>query len=655
MSDRSDFGRRYRFEAFTLDAGRGALQGPGGEIKLRPKSYKLLLYLVRNAGRLVGREELLDAVWGHAAVTDDSLTQCLVEIRRALGDTSRRVVRTVPRRGYVFEAQVTVVEPIAPVPGQPPPAAALPAGAVASPASPAMTPGETPGAQPLPPGRTWRIALLAGALLVAALGWWGLADRDAARVESPPGLAAEVLPNSIAVLPFADLSATQDQEYFGDGIAEEILNLLAQAPELKVIARTSSFSFKDQLIDITSIAARLGVAHVLEGSVRVSGNRVRVTAQLIGGRDGAHLWSQSYDRQVGELLEVQRDIAAAVSGVLQATLIDTPLPAVKRPVDPRAYDLYLRARFLFQRRNPGDLELALEQFEAALAVDPDYAPAQAGLAGALFVLSHEDERFPPESALPRRKEAAERALELDPELPEAHLRAAHVYMELGDWDTATHHFRIARKLDPDDPLLLGNLAGMALGQGDLEQAVALAGRVVTRDPLSLVARNNLAIMLAVSGRLDEARAQYHAARDLAPARAGEFDQQLAGLLILEERHEEALELLGDTPTGRVYDATMAIALQALGREQEAAAAVSRLQVDVGGETAMSLAEVYAQRGEFDTAFHWLATSQAESVREGPTGIYWWARQSHALAFLRPLHDAPRWAALHLGVHYREID
>ena len=641
---------RLGFGEFILDRERGELLGPLGEVKLRPKSYQVLCYLVEHAGQLVSKDELLGAVWGQTVVTEDSLTQCLVEIRRALGDESRSMVRTVPRRGYLFEAQVTVREASPPDQGQPNVAAHSAGDGVLL-----ATPGAMAGVTPASPNSARFIALLAGALLVAALGWWVLADRDAAPVEAPPTSAAEVLPKSIAVLPFEDMSATQDKEYFGDGIAEEILNLLAQATELKVIARTSSFSFKGQRADIATIAARLRAAYLLEGSVRVSGNRVRVTAQLIGGRDGAHLWSESYDRQLGDLLEVQRDIAAAVAGVLQATLVDTPPPAGKQPVDPRAYDLYLRARFLFQRRNPGDLDLALEQFESALAIDPDYAPAWVGFAGTLSVLSHEDERFPPASALPRRKEAIERALALDPGLPEAHLRAAHVYVELDDWDTAVRHFRIARELDPENPLLLGNLAGVALGQGDLEQAVALAGRVIERDPLALVARNNLAIMLAASGRIDEARAQYLALRDLVPEQAGRIDEQLARLLILEGRHDEALELLRGTPPSRVYDATMAIALHAVGREQEAAAAVSRLQADVGTMTAMSLAEVYAQRGDFDTAFHWLATSQAEFAREASAGVSWWAQQAYGLAFLRPLHDDPRWAALHLGVHYREID
>lgn len=255
----------------------------------------------------------------------------------------------------------------------------------------------------------------------------------------------------------------------------------------------------------------------------------------------------------------------------------------------------------------------------------------------------------------RRLEAVERALALDPKLPEAHLRAAHVYFRRGEWETGMHHVRIARELDPDNLLLLGNLAGVALGEGDLEEAVALAGRVVTLDPLSRIARTNLASMLAASGRLDDARAQYLAVRDLHPAQDDEIDAWLAQLLVLEGRHAEALEVLRDVGPGRVRDAAMAMALDALGREEEATAFVSRLQANADGETALSLASVYAQRNDFDTAFHWLAASQTEFVHQGPTGIYSWAQLANVSAFLRPLHDDPRWAALHLGVDYGEMD
>jgi TolB-like protein/DNA-binding winged helix-turn-helix (wHTH) protein len=316
MSEHGEGAERYGFEQFMLDPERSELHGPDGVIQLRPKSYDLLLYLVRHPGRLIGREELLDAVWGQRAVTDDSVTQCLVEIRRALADHGRRIVRTVPRRGYLFDV------PVARIPGPNGPEEQANVPAADAPASATAPPAALHGAMPYP-----RLAAATVTFLALALAWWAFATRDATRPDRSM-FDAPAVPNSIAVLPFADMSAEGDQEYFGDGIAEEILNLLAQAPELKVIARTSSFSFKHQPADITTIAARLGVAHVLEGSVRKWGNRVRVTAQLVSGRDGAHLWSQTYDRELGDLFEVQGDIAGAVAGVLEARLLTRPGVAV---------------------------------------------------------------------------------------------------------------------------------------------------------------------------------------------------------------------------------------------------------------------------------------------------------------------------------------
>jgi TolB-like protein/DNA-binding winged helix-turn-helix (wHTH) protein len=355
----------YAFGQFVLDLDRGMLLGPQGEIGLRPKSFHVLEYLVEHHGRLVTSQALLEAVWGQTVVTQDSLTQCIVEIRRVLGDDGRHLVRTIPRRGYMLDAPVTR---LAATDGTAP---------VATASAPGGQVGESAPATDAP-RRARLMLVLVAAVLVAGLVW--LVQREAP-VGGGTGVAVPVLPNSVAVLPFVDMSAEQDQEYFGDGIAEEILNLLAQVPALKVIARTSSFSFKGRPVDIAEIAARLGVAHVLEGSVRRSGDRVRITAQLIGTHDSTHLWSESYDRELGDLIDVQTEIAAAVASVLEQELLAARAPERGRPRDPAAYDYFLRARFLFNRRDPGDLDSAREQFEAALRLDPEYAPAWAGLAG----------------------------------------------------------------------------------------------------------------------------------------------------------------------------------------------------------------------------------------------------------------------------------
>lgn len=634
MSEHGEGTQRYGFEQFTLDPERADLQGPDGEVQLRPKSYDLLLYLVRHPGRLIGRDELLDAVWGHLAVTDDSVTQCLVEIRRALGDHARRIVRTVPRRGYLFDVPVTRL----PAPSDPGgeaivPAADAPASVTAAHAAPRR-------GKPQP-----RLAAAAVTMLALAIAWWAFATRDADR-PGPTVLEAPAVPNSIAVLPFADMSAEGDQEYFGDGIAEEILNLLAQAPELKVIARTSSFSFKHQPVDITTIAARLGVAHVLEGSVRKWGNRVRVTAQLVSGLDGAHLWSQTYDRELGDLFEVQGDIAGAVAGVLEARLLARPaVAATPEARDIRAYDHFLRARFLFHRRDHDDLDQARSQLEAALAIDPEYAPAWALLSG-VYSVQILEEGTALEIGVARRREAAERALALDPDLPEAHLRASAVYADAGDFDRALQHLEVARSLDPDNPLLLGLEAGRAVELGRIEEAIELWDRILALDPLSRVNRFNRGNALMAAGRLDEARADLLAARQLGAGRAREMDAWLALVLVLEGRYGDALALLEGAEEFWARDVALAMAHHGLGQERESAAAMARLRVLPRGEMTIGLAEAHAYRGEIDEAFSALAEARARFMGELTWGQKRWAQIANVSAFLRPLHGDPRWTALH---------
>jgi TolB-like protein/DNA-binding winged helix-turn-helix (wHTH) protein len=628
MSERHDHAGRYGFDRFMLDAGRGTLQGPEGEIRLRPKSYELLLYLVRNHGRLVGREELLNAVWGHAAVTDDSLTQCLVEIRRALGKDARQLVRTLPRRGYLLDVAVTLLDdkPREPV----------------SDGLPAMAPQREAHSSSLP-GRRWPmpVALMACTAFALVFAWWTFGQRDAREPDSRD-VEVRAAPSSIAVLPFVDMSAERDQEYFGDGIAEEILNLLAQVKDLKVIARTSSFSFKGRTADIRTIAQQLGVAHVLEGSVRKSGNRVRITAQLVDTADSAHLWSQTYDRELDDIFKVQTEIASRVAEVLTATLL------AGRPVAPsdvRAYEHFLRGRVLFHRRGPGDVDRARQHFETAVELDPGYAAAWTALAGTYVVqLGEGDMR--PEFGLTPAIHAVERALALDPESAEAHMRAAAVRFVAGDEAGAWRHAHIAEGLDPENHLVLGMQAGGALMRGDLATAIELQGRVVARDPLSALNRMNFGHTLLNAGHFEEARREFLAVRELHPDRADNADLQLAQVLVLEGRHGEGLEWLQRLPEGDERDGVLAIALHAAGRQAEAETAIRRLGSRTSTLAAIRLAEVYAHRGEPDAAWTWLEESRLRIQQESAFADSRWPQLTRNSPYLRPLHDDPRWQALY---------
>lgn len=600
-----------RFGPFTLETGRGVLLGPEGEIRLRPKSFDVLHYLVRHPGRLVSRGELIDAVWGRTAITDDSLTQCMVEIRRALGDSARQLVRTVPRRGYVFDPPVD---------------------------APAIVTRRRSFAA---------MAVFATVLLAAALASWVY------RAHEPAGPGAGTprrpVPNSIAVLPFADMSAARDQPHLGEGIAEEILNSLARASGLAVIARTSSFSFGANPGDIRDIAAQLGVAYVLEGSVRTSGNRVRIVAQLIDAASGTHLWSEVFDREFGDIFAVQSEIAETVATVLSSST--GPLAAVRTPADVTAWEHFMRGRFLFHRRGEGDLERARQHFTVAVERDPGYAAAWAALAGT-YMAQHTEDRDTAKELEEAARRAVDRALALDPESVEGHVRAAMLAIREGDEPRAMQHMETAESLEPENPLLLGVLGSFALSNCDRATAIDLWRRARERDPLSALYRRNLGVLLLAERRIDEARVEFFALREMNPDRPSHLEQDLADQLIAEQRYEEAVDVLAALPESDLRDRSLAIAAHALGREAETREAIERLRARTTSSAAHVLAAVHAQRGELEDAWQWLEVSRQRFAAETDAPLRLWRSLACETWYFQPLESDPRWATLFAGTHSR---
>jgi TolB-like protein len=306
---------------------------------------------------------------------------------------------------------------------------------------------------------------------------------------------------SIAVLPFANMSADKEQEYFSDGLAEEIINALVKIPGLKVIARTSAFAFKGQNADVRKIAETLGVAHVLEGSVRRSGNRIRVTAQLITAADGSHLWSERYDRELADVFAVQDEISAAIAEALHTKL--SPQAAAKLRYTPKlpAYEALLKARHFHWKVTRESMDQARVFYEQAIALDPQYALAKAIYADYLFGRTTVG-MTPMREAAPAARAMAQSALELDPSLPEAHvvlgvLAATHDY----DWKEAAHRFTLATTDDSASPHChLSSGLYYLLGSGRRKEAVVELERAVQGDPLQLTIRTFLAVCLGAAGR-----------------------------------------------------------------------------------------------------------------------------------------------------------
>ena len=508
----------YEFGDFELDALRRVLvsRADGRQVEVTGRVLEALVYLVERPGQLVDKKALIEALWPHAVVEEGSLTQTIHTLRRALGERpgEHRYIATVPGRGYRFVAEVNVR------------AAAQ--------------------AKSDPPPSRWSKKVLVGAALSLAMltliGLLVLRGRGQPTEES----AARV-PPSIAVLPFVDMSTAQDQEHFAEGLSEEILNLLAHSDTLKVIARTSSFSFKNQNADVQTIAQRLAVTHVLEGSVRKSGERVRITAQLIDGATSAHVWSETYDRDVQDVFGVQTEIASAVADQLQITLRSGAGPRRAETSSTQAYERYLQGRHLFQRRSAPDLPRAKTHFEQAVQIDPGYARAWAALAGVYFVAHFEDLELP--DAASKWREAAQRAVALAPDMAEANIRAAHYYYwQKAESDTARRHIARAIALDPTDPLVVSVSLSDAIVEGRMEDAVDLQRRMVATDPLSASERGNLGVLLMMTGPLDEAQVELERALELSPAGAISR-QNIAYVLLLQRRTDEALKVIRQLPAG----------------------------------------------------------------------------------------------------------
>jgi len=408
---------------------------------------------------------------------------------------------------------------------------------------------------------------------------------------------------SIAVLPFVNMSSDPEQEYFSDGITEELLNLLAKIPELRVAARTSSFSFKGQNVEVPVIAERLGVAHVLEGSVRKSGNQVRITAQLIQAEDGFHLWSETYDRQLDNIFAIQDEISAAVVDALKVTLLgEAPR---SRETDPEAYRLYLEGQYFFNQRSQESLLKAADLLQRAVATAPNYAPAWAELAFVQLWLGASGSMEPARS-IELAKESTARALQLDPNLSLAHITQAirYVFYDF-EFERGLAEYKLALDLDPGSALAIGGY-GIALKQlGRFDESVQYQLEGLKRDPLVPEAHNNLATTYLGMGQWALAESYYQQALELSPNYVG-VRNRLTRVYLFQDRPQHALNAAQEEPDAVVYrPSAMSIAYYSLGDRAASDRELERL-IELGAEVgAYQVAQTYAWRGETDLAFEWL--------------------------------------------------
>jgi TolB-like protein/DNA-binding winged helix-turn-helix (wHTH) protein/Tfp pilus assembly protein PilF len=496
----------YAFGEFCLDAKNRVLRLGEKPIALTPKAFEVLLLLIQQSGQVVSKDELMRTIWPDSFVEESNLTQTVFMLRRALGETAvQRYILTVQGRGYRFAAEVKEVSGSAgPAPGT---------------STPSLL---TEVSQPKPTRYHWskKVWLVTGAvLLVLAAAMTAFLRWSNSRIQAQKAGVRVML----AVLPFENLTGDPTQEYFSDGLTEEMISHLGvlDPKGLGVIARTSVMHYKNNQPQLDQIGRELGVQYVLEGSVRRDAGKVRVSAQLIQMSDQTQLWARQYDRELSSLLGLQGEIAQEIGDEIQLTLgKDKTTLATSRPQTPKsyeAYDLYLKGRYFWNKRTREGFEEAIKYFEEAIAKDPDYARAYAGLADCYALLPGYTMTMPQTELLPKARAAALKALQLDEGLAEAHTSLALITENYDwDWQTAEKEYRRAIDLNPNYATAHHWYAEYLTWVGRFDEALRESERARQLDPLSLIIASDNAVIFYYSRQYDRAETGFNAVLEMEP-------------------------------------------------------------------------------------------------------------------------------------------
>jgi TolB-like protein/DNA-binding winged helix-turn-helix (wHTH) protein/Tfp pilus assembly protein PilF len=573
-----------RFGVFELDLHTRELRKAGGKVRIQEQPLCVLVSLLERPGELVTRDELRQKLWQSDTFVDfdTALNKAITKIRDVLGDSaaSPRFVETLPKRGYRF---IAPVEKLAPEQGAP------------TPAAPEAIPPET--------GHGW--AKLAGAglavLLLLAVIAWLLRSR-----ESAPGRI-----RSIAVLPLDNLSGDSNQEYFADGMTDEVITDLAQIHALRVISRTSVMQFKHTKKNLPQIASELNVDAVIEGSVVRSGNKVRVTAQLLDARQDRHLWAASYEREMTDIIGLEGQVARAIADQVKVKLTpeeDARL-AKRQPANPEAYDALLKGRFLWNRRNAAAAEKAIDYFREATGKDPGNAEAWAALAGCYASLGGDIGAVDPATVAPEARAAAAKALELDPNLAEAHGALAKIKLWYDwDWAGSEREFRRAIELNPNDSTNHLGYSHNLQVRKRFDEALEENRRALDLAPLDILGSMHLAWLYCDSHEGDKTVAQSQRVLEMDPGFTGAYLYVARGYE-LQGKWPEAIAAYAQAKDAyRVqYLAGVAHAWAASGNRRQAEAALAKLR-EFSKQHYVSpvmFAGYYAALGDRDRAFEWL--------------------------------------------------
>ena len=612
----------FRFGVFEADVRNGELRKQGKRLRLQEQPFQLLVMLLERPGEVVTREEVRLRLWPQTIVDfDHGLNKAISKIRDALGDSAEnpRFIETVARRGYRFLADVAVTRA-----GQPE-ALLDDLAATASAADPRADKLRTSPNRP-PLVARWKLigAVLAIALAVC-FGWVLYSSRNLSRPI-----------RALAVLPLDNFSGDTSQDYFADGMTEELITDLGQISALRVISRTSVMPYKGAKKPLAQIARDLNVQAVVEGSVFRSGDRVRISVQLIRVPADEHLWAQSYEGELRDALALQNQVAQAIADQIRVTVSRQERAALKKskPVNPVAYDSYLKGRYYSNMRTAAGLTQAIELFKRSIAADPSDAEAYSGLADSYSLSgSWEYGLLAPAQAFPQAKAAADEALALDDSLADAHTSLALVLdLYYWDWDAAEKQYKLAISLNPGYATAHHWYAWHLFVTGRNTEALYEMRRAENLDPLSLIIRADLAGALCISRLFDDAVQQSERTLALDPT-FGNGHFELGEALVQKQQYQtaiaefqKAIELSGHLAA---FDANLANAYAVSGRRAEATAIARDLEArsQLNPSADANVALIYVGLGDWDQAMLWL--NKAYDARFYPTIL------------LRPTFDALR--------------
>jgi TolB-like protein/DNA-binding winged helix-turn-helix (wHTH) protein/Tfp pilus assembly protein PilF len=599
--------KAVRFGPFEADLRAGELRKHGVKLKLVGQPFEVLAMLLECPGQLVTREELRTRLWPTDTFVDfdHGLNAAVNKLRDALSESAEKptYVETLPRRGYRFISAVDLPDSLGlklPVPSMP----SLESSVVVA---------ETQIPSRYRQSRVFVTALVLVVVLAVVFGFY--LGRVRHRLVGEPSVPRI---QSIAVLPLENLSKDPEQEYFVDGMTDELITNLAQISALKVISRTSAMRYKGTKKSLPEIARELHVDAVVEGTVMHSGDRVRITAQLIEASTDHHLWAASYDRDLQNVLSMQEEVTRAIVSEVRVKLTaqEQARLANMHPINPEAFQLWLKGRYYWYKLNPEGLQKAIEYFQQALEKDPAYAPAYAGLADSYNLLAFFNV-FPPREVMPKAKAAAVKALELDDNLAEAHVSLGWAGFTYDlDWPAAGKHFDRAIVLNPAYPLAHSYYSLYLGALGRPEEGLTEAKRALDLDPVSPAINHYVVVQLYLARRFDEAIEQCRKTLELDPSFTpvrGTLAEVYSAKGMYREalaEYEELSALSGGSPRSTAF---VGYAHARLGHRSQAFRVLEQLRAASKQRyvPALSFAIVYVGLGEKEKAFLWLEKAYDE--------------------------------------------